>query len=192
MALQDIFKALDEQADAECKEALDNAKAQAQAVVAEAKEEAQRIRDRKIEQAEVGVARRAAQLVNASRLENKRDIAALKDRGVESVFDDALAALGKLRSSGGYEDLFKTLAEEALASMEGDVEVHIDARDQQVAKKVLDGTGVRYTLKPELETAGGLVAVYGAGRVFRRNTLEDRLAKVRQIAQSQVSEILFT
>ncbi len=49
MAIEDIFRALEEQADAECKEVLDNAKVQADAILAEAREEAEAIRRRRLE-----------------------------------------------------------------------------------------------------------------------------------------------
>lgn len=191
MALQDIFSALDEQADAECKEILDNAKAQAKAVLEEAREEAERIRKRKLDAAEAVVGNKASQIVNAARLQNKRDIAALKERSISSVFDEARTGLGALRGSAGYESLFRALAEEAVSGMEGQATVVVDARDQALASKVLTDLGAEFTLDPSATSAGGLTAVYGGGTIFRRNTLEDRLDKVKLIAQSQVAEILF-
>jgi vacuolar-type H+-ATPase subunit E/Vma4 len=191
MALQDIFSALDEQADAECRETLDNAKAQAKAILEEAREEAARIRQRKLDAAEATVGTKAAQIVNAAKLQNKRDIAALKERAIGLVFDEAKAGLGEVRGSAGYEALFRRLAEEALAGQDRDVKVLVDARDEALAASVLGEIGVSYTLDTSTPTSGGLTAVYGDGRVFRRNTLEDRLDKVRLIGQSQVAEILF-
>jgi vacuolar-type H+-ATPase subunit E/Vma4 len=191
MALQDIFRALDEQADAECKEILDNAKTQAKAIVTEAKEEADRIRQRKIDAVEGIVGARASHIVNAARLENKRDIAALKEKAIDTTFDDARGTLAGLRDKGGYEDLFRRLADEALAGVTEPVSVQVDPRDEQVARKVLDATGADYTLDPSIAAAGGLVAVLGEGRIYRRNTFDDRLDKVRHVAQSQVAEIIF-
>jgi vacuolar-type H+-ATPase subunit E/Vma4 len=191
MALQDIIRALEEQADAEYREVLEDAKLQAKSITTEAKEEAGRIRQRKVDQAEAGVKTKAAQLENSARLQNRRDVAALKDRGIGEVFDGALKALDKVRDGKGYEALFAALAQEALAGVEGHADVEVDPRDAKLAESVLGGMGVDFTLKPELKTAGGVVVVAGDGRIFRRNTLEDRLEKVRKIAQSQTAEILF-
>jgi vacuolar-type H+-ATPase subunit E/Vma4 len=191
MALQDIVRALDEQADAECRETLDNAKLQAKAVTTEAKEEAERIRQRKVGDAEARVKTKVAQITNAAKLENKRDVAALKDRAISSVFDDATRALGALRGSDRYEALLRDLAREAFESVEGAVDVAVDPRDEKLATKVLMDMGVDFTLTTGLESAGGLVVITGAGRISRRNTFEDRLSKVHHIAQSQVAEILF-
>ncbi len=191
MALQDIFRALDEQADAECREVLGNAKAQAKVIVTEAKDEADRIRQRKVDAAESIVGARASHIVNAARLENKRDLSALKERAIDAAFDEARVVLAGLREKSGYEDLFRKLAEEALAGITEPVSVQVDPRDGQVAKKVLDDVGVDYSLDPSIETAGGLVAVIGDGRIFRKNTFDDRLSKVRHVAQSHVAEIIF-
>jgi vacuolar-type H+-ATPase subunit E/Vma4 len=191
MALQDIFRALDEQADRECKETLANAQAQAEAIVADAREEGERIRQRKLEAAESVVGVKAAKIVNAAKLENRRDVAAVKERAINEAFDAALQRLGKLRETQGYEDLFRKLAEEALATADGPVEVFVDPRDEKVAAKVLGDLGVQYRLDTSMSCCGGLVVVLGDGRVFRRNTLDARLEKARLIAQSQVAEILF-
>jgi vacuolar-type H+-ATPase subunit E/Vma4 len=191
MALQDIVRALDEQADAECRETLENAKLQAQAVTAEARNEADRIRQRKVDDAESRVKTKVAQTINAAKLENKRDIAALKDTAIHSVFDDAAKVLARARDSEAYEALFRRLAQEALASVDGPVEVAVDPRDEKLATEVLKDMRVEFTLKPDLASAGGLVVISGGGRILRRNTLEDRLKKVRQIAQSQAAGILF-
>jgi vacuolar-type H+-ATPase subunit E/Vma4 len=191
MALQDIFSALDEQADAECRETLDNAKAQAKAILEEAREEAARIRQRKLDGAEATVGTKAAQIVNAAKLQNKRDIAALKERAIGAVFDDARSGLSKVRSDAAYEALFRKLAEEALGGMDGQVEVKVDPRDEALAARILGEMGVAFTIDASAEGAGGLTAIYDGGRIFRRNTLEDRLDKVRLIGQSQVAEILF-
>lgn len=191
MALQDIFRALDEQADAECKETLDNAKAQAKAIVGEARDEADRIRRLKVDAAEAVVGNRASHIINAAKLENKRDVSALKEKAIDAAFDDARVALAGLREKSGYEELFRTLAEEALASVTGPVSVQVDPRDEKVARKVLDELGADYTLDTSVTATGGLVAVEGDGRIFRRNTLDDRLEKVRHIGQSRVAGIIF-
>jgi vacuolar-type H+-ATPase subunit E/Vma4 len=115
----------------------------------------------------------------------------LKEKAIDDAFDDARVALAGLREKSGYEELFRTLAEEALASVTGPVSVQVDPRDEKVARKVLDELGADYTLDTSVTAAGGLVAVEGDGRIFRRNTLDDRLEKVRHIGQSRVAEIIF-
>jgi len=47
-------------------------------------------------------------------------------------------------------------------------------------------------VEPTLETEGGLVVEASEGRVIRRNTLEDRLDRSRQLIQAEVAKVLFS
>lgn len=191
MAIEDIFRALEEQADAECRSVLDNAKAQADAILAEAREEAEAIRRRRLEQAEATVRSKTMRMVNAAKLENRRKTAALKEQAIGGVFDGAADRLGGVRNDPSYPDMFRGLLEEALSGMTGKVEVMVDPKDRALAEPALKSAGVEYELK-DVPTSGGCVVVAGEGRIYRRNTFEDRLDKVRQRSQAMVSEILFS
>jgi V/A-type H+/Na+-transporting ATPase subunit E len=191
MAIEDIFRALEEQADAECKTVLDNAKAQADAIMAEAREEAEAIRRRRREQVEATVKSRTMQMVNAAKLENRRKTAAVKEAAIEGVFDGAAAQLAKSRKDAGYARTFNALLEEALEGVTGHVEVRVDPGDRALAEPVLNAAGLSFELQ-DVPTSGGVVVVAGEGRIYRRNTFEDRLGKVRQRSQAMVSEILFS
>ncbi len=191
MAIEDIFRALEEQADAECKEVLDNAKAQADAILAEAREEAEALRRKRLEQAEAAVKSKTMQMLNAAKLENRRKTAALKEQAIGSVFDEAAGKLAKSRDDTAYADTFRELLEEALAGVTGGVEVLVDPRDKALAESLLTSMGIAYEIK-DVQTSGGVSIVASEGRIFRRNTFEDRMAKVRQRSQATVSEILFS
>lgn len=191
MAIEDIFRALEEQADAECQSVLDNAKTQADAIMAEAREEAEAIRQRRLERAEAAVRSKTMQMVNAAKLENRRKTAAIKEQAIGDVFDAAGGRLAQYRGDAGYAQTFRALLDEAFTGVTGDVEVEVDARDRATAEDVLKGAGVGYTIT-ETDISGGVAVIAGGGRIFRRNTFEDRLAKVRQRSQATVSEILFS
>src|SRR5450759_3733095 len=168
MAIEDIFRALEEQADEECRMILEGAKAQAKGIEEEAREEAKRIRDRRVEVADVSVRARAQHLLNAARLENRKATAAAKDDGVEGVF-----------------------AEAALNGVEGGVVVRVAASDAKLATATLAELGHKGEVEADLDTTGGLVVVSNGGTVIRRNTFEDRVLKARPLVQSQISETLF-
>lgn len=191
MAIEDIFRALEEQADRDCREILDSAKATAKSVEADAKAEAESIKTAKVEAADAAVRTKASQIVNAAKLENMKEMAAGKDRGIEAVYAGALAKLGDLRGKAEYPKLFKALADEALAGLGSEVVVLVDPADKALAESTLKELGVAGTVEPSIETAGGLVVLTGGGRIRRRNTFEDRLGKVRTTRQAEVAEILF-
>jgi vacuolar-type H+-ATPase subunit E/Vma4 len=191
MAIEDIFRALEGQADEECKAILDNAKAQADSILEEAREEADGIRQRHLEQAEASVKHKTMQMVNAAKLDNRRKIAALKEQAIADVFEGAGEVLSKMRGDATYPDVFRRLLDEALAGMTGKVEVQVDAKDRALAEAAMKASGLSYEIL-ETPSAGGVTILAGEGRIFRRNTFEDRLAKLRQRSQASVSEILFS
>ncbi len=192
MAIEDIFKALDEQAENECKDVLEAAKEQAKGIAADADDEAENIKSHKLEQVRGAVDSRAARLINAARLQNRKDVAGVKDEAIEDVYAKALDGLAALRKQGSYEKLFAALAAEAVAGLEGPVVMQVDPADAKLAEKTAKALGFSATIDTSVPVIGGLTVIANDGRIIRRNTFPDRLGKVRKTAQATISETLFS
>ncbi|MBN2840619.1 MAG: V-type ATP synthase subunit E [Coriobacteriia bacterium] len=190
MAIEDIFRALEEQADDEVNRILHAATVQADAVEHEARDEAERITGLKIQAADVAVQARAAKAVNAARLQVKRDLAQVRDSAVEASFDEAAKRLATMRGTPEYERVFAGLVEEACKGLESECEIQVDPADADLARKVATDLGITFTVAPTLETIGGLVVSTHGGRVVRRNTFETRLQKASAVAGTHVAEVL--
>lgn len=190
MAIEDIFRALEEQADSECRDILNAADIQAASIVEEARAEAERIKQRKLEAIEEGLRARAGKIVNDARLDAKRALAGVREELVNEVFEAAAAKLASLRGTASYESVFRGLAEEALAGADGPCVVSVDPADQGLAKKTLSELGVAGDVVTDSSMSGGLVVSLHDGRVVRWNTFESRLQKVRETAEAAVAEIL--
>lgn len=190
MAIEDIFKALEEQADTEVNAILHAATVQADTLEREARDEAERITQSRIAAAEEAVRAKAAKALNAARLQVRRDQAAVRDGAVDGVFEEATRRLAGLRGTSEYERVFTALAKEAFAGTSGDCELQVAPDDAALAAKVAADLGVACTVSPALDTVGGLVVATGGGRIVRRNTFESRLEKVRGIAGARVAEVL--
>lgn len=190
MAIEDIFKALEEQADGEVNQILHAATVQADSLEHEARDEAERITKSRVAAADEAVRAKAAKALNAARLQVRRDQASVRDGAVDAVFEEATRMLAALHGSAEYERVFKELAREALAGLTGDCELHVAAPDAALAEKVAAELGARCTVVPKLETVGGLVVAFSGGRIVRRNTFESRLDKVRGLAGAKVAEVL--
>jgi len=192
MALEDIFRALDEQADKEVEDILATARAQAEAIEADAEEQAAGICSACVEHTESAMQRKAAKQTNAARLEGKKKVASVKEAAVSDAFDKAAERLVSLRTSDTYPAVFKSLVSEAMAGVSGDVALLVDPADEALARQTLGELGIDAEVRAELSTSGGLAVLTGNGRIMRRNTLEDRLDKVRHSIRSDVAEILFS
>ncbi len=194
MALEDIFRALEEQAEQECQQVLEDARYQADAILEEAQEKAEEVRRRLVEEAEKATRLKASQAVNSARLESKKKIAAIKQETVAEVFGKVPEKAKDFRGSDSYPSTFEALLKEALVGLEGedDVQVLVDPADVELAKATLSKLGVSAEVKPDISTVGGVVVATDNGRIMRRNTLEDRLDKAQQYIQADVAELLFS
>jgi vacuolar-type H+-ATPase subunit E/Vma4 len=189
MAMDDILRALDEQAESDAGTIIQQAKAEAEGILRDAREDADAAKAARLERAHAQVEPRADQLINSARLQNKRDIEAARAEAIEEVFDDAGKKLASIRSDAeSYRMLMKALTKEALAGIDGDAEVLVDEADVELARSLVP-EGVKVTGSPT--SLGGVTVLARAGRVARRNTIEARLQAVRQASASDVAEILF-
>lgn len=192
MALEDIFRALDEQADEECERILQEARDHAAMIVADAEQQAEGVRQAHVGEVERVARAKASQVVNAARLEARKRVAAVKQAAIEHAFARSGELLGGVRSSATYPQLFESLAREALAGVQGEATIEVDPTDEELARATLVRLGTAGEVKADISTAGGLVVNTSGGRIIRRDTLEDRLEKVRELDQAQVAEHMFS
>ena len=192
MAIEDILKALDEQAQADCDAVIEEAREHAKLIVEEGEREAQQIHDGFTRQAERVATIEATKKINAARLASKMTVSSAKGEAVVDVFEGARKKLAEVRSGGGYEALFSALAAEAFAGLEGPVTVRVAEPDAALAANAAQAAGLDATVDATLPSAGGLVVEAYDGRVIRRNTLEDRLERTRQLIQADVAKVLFS
>ncbi len=190
MAIEDIFRALDEQAERECDDLLAVAQGQATSIMEEARREAERLTQAKVDAAGESAAIKASKTINAGRLDARKRLAGVRDAAVVRVFDDALTKLGSFRSSPEYPAVFKALAEEALAGVEAPCEVVVDPADADLASTVVASRGGACTVSTGGTSVGGVAVTAAGGRVLRSNTFESRLEKARGLIQARVAEIL--
>jgi vacuolar-type H+-ATPase subunit E/Vma4 len=190
MAIEDILRTLEEQAAADIEAVLEEARQHATLVVDEAKRDAEKVRSGYKNQAERSAGSEAAKRLNAARLEAKMAVSSARGDAVDNVFGATRGQLATVRGGAGYDALFAKLADEAMAGLSGPVVVHVDPADAQRAS-ALSASGVTITVETDIESAGGLYVEADGGRVVRRNTLEDRLERVRQHVQAEVAKALF-
>lgn len=192
MAIEDILRALDDQADAERADIEQRAQVEADTIITEAREQAARIRDQRMDRVKSVVEPKAQTIVNAARLANKRDLEAARAAAVSDVFDKAGERLSGLRSdSAKYESVMRGLIEEAVSDANGDSVLQVDPADRELAAALTQRLNVSCTLEAAQIPYGGVTVLSGGGRVARKNTLRDRLELVRAGSSSAVAEILF-
>ena len=191
MAIDDILRALDDQAQADCEETVGEAREHAKLILEEAERQAQQVHETFVRQVERAASAEASKKVNAARLEAKMTVSTVKGDGVTSVFDSARNQLASVRNVG-YDGLFTALAAEALSGVSGPVTVRTAPADTALAENALAGLGIAADVVGDLDTAGGLVVETGGGKIVRRNTLESRLDRASQFVRADVARVLFS
>ncbi|MFA5843707.1 MAG: V-type ATP synthase subunit E [Coriobacteriia bacterium] len=192
MALEDILRILDEQAESESEAVLAKAREQAEKIELEAREEADRLTAAGMQAAEAAGRDRAGRVLNAARLSAKREMASARERAIEEVLGSVEQRLGDVRAGGDYAKLFERLFSETAAVCGDAGEVRVDVKDQALAGKAIAGAGKGYVLGEPIDTAGGVVIVATGGRISHSNMLEDRLDRVRHEARTAIAKALFS
>jgi vacuolar-type H+-ATPase subunit E/Vma4 len=191
MAIEDILKTLDEQAQDDCDAVLGEANEHAKLILDDAQRSASEVHEGYARQIERVARAEAARVVNAARLEAKMIVSSAKGDGVSSVFDAVRDDLPGLRAAS-YDALFAELAAEAFEGLDGAIVVRVAPEDADRAARAVASAGLAAEIDATLPTAGGLVAEAYGGRIIRRNTLEDRLDRVGQFKQADVARVLFS
>ena len=190
MAIEDIFKALEEQGEQESRDALEAAREQARGIDEDAKAQAAHTLEVRAEAARAHAALRTTRVTNSARLEARRTVAGVKEQAIVQAFDQALANMDSLRSRADYPELFRSLAREALDGLSGEVTLMVAPQDESLALETLKESGLPGSVDATAKTRGGLTVAARGGTMLRRNTVEDRLDKYRKTGQSEIAEVL--
>ncbi|HEY1347678.1 MAG TPA: hypothetical protein VGF54_22030 [Streptosporangiaceae bacterium] len=172
MALPDLLAAIEAEAAAETARLHAGRRAQAVAILAEAR---QRARD--VQAAAVAAAERDERQAGALRLAAARETAAARVRDAQEDAYQRIAQkvrerLRGVRSRGDYPAIMAALLDEARSLLPAVGLVRVDPADEPLARRLLAGEpGVR--VEPTLRCAGGLEAADGRGARVR-NTVEER------------------
>jgi V/A-type H+/Na+-transporting ATPase subunit E len=185
MALADLLRAIETEADADRARAAEEAAAAAAAVVENARRDAAAL---EAELADAGAAdgRAAAARERAlARLDAAASIRSAREEAFVSLLSGIRAELAAVRETSAYPKLFHALAAESRAALPGAWELHVDPRDADLA------SGVAYGLRvePTLDTWGGVELASDDGRTVR-NTLEERLANAELLLRQRLAQRL--
>jgi V/A-type H+/Na+-transporting ATPase subunit E len=171
MALADLLRAIEADADAERARADRAAALEATAIVERARREAGELEAALAAAPEAEARSDAERLRAGARLDASGAIRAARDDAFASLLDGIRAELGALRGTDAYPALFRALVAECRAVLPDARELRVDRRDADLAVPVACGLRV----EPTLESWGGVELASDDGRTIR-NTLEERLA----------------
>lgn len=191
MALEDIFRALEEEAKERCAEIRMNAAAEVDQIDAESAQVCEELVHERLEHAKAPLEARTRRIVTDARFEHRRAVAAERERLIDSVYEAAADALKTLRTREGYAEHFSALLDEALEAARMPSSVVVDPADKELATEAIRKRGLEVKVRAELVSAGGVVVLSDNDRVKHDNTVEARLDRIRDASRTRVGELLF-
>jgi vacuolar-type H+-ATPase subunit E/Vma4 len=185
MALADLLRAIEADAEAERARAERETAAEAAAIVERARSEAGALEAALSEAPEAKARAEAARMLALARLDAASAFRSAREDAFASLLAGIRETLIGLRSSDAYPAHFAALLAESRAALPAARELRIDRCDGDLAWPLAGGLGVKLTL----DTWGGLELASDDGRTLR-NTLEERLANAEPLLRRRFTELL--
>jgi V/A-type H+/Na+-transporting ATPase subunit E len=185
MALADLLKAIESEADADRARAAEEAAAAAAAVVEDARLDADALKATLTDEGAAEGRGAAAHELALARLDAAATIRSAREKAFVSLLSGIRAELAAVRETSAYPKLFHALVSESRAALPDAWELHVDPRDADLAGG--SATGLR--VEPKLDTWGGVELASDDGRTVR-NTLEERLANAELLLRERLAQRL--
>ncbi len=192
MAYEELIASMEKDADRRIQEV----RRQTQTTIDEERENVRRHADelqrRIISEGEARIEVERHQRLYRAREEVKARLARLRGEYEQRVIESAKERLADGRGDEGYSRVLERLVNEALASLgEPGGRVHVDPRDERMAREILARSGTAVELIADLSTMGGAVVMSSDDRIRIDNTFEARLVRAAEVHRRAFTRRLF-
>ena len=185
MALDDLLRAIETEADADRARAAEEAAAAVAAVVDHARRDANAL-EAELTDAGAAEGRAAAAHERAlARLDAATRIRSAREEAFVSLLSGIRAELAAVRETSAYPELFHALVAESRNALPAASVLRVDPRDADLARGVSPGLRV----EPTLECWGGIELDSEDDRTVR-DTLEERLANAELLLRERLAQRL--
>ena len=193
MSLEAILDAIRSSGQAQIDEIEKRADTRVHEILANARLEAQEIREESCAAVAEPAMRERARILHRARQEALRIIGTEREALIDASMDQIRNRLSGMRRDPVYPSVLNKLTREVLAEFAGSEEdagkAHLkaDLRDQRSFEAILPNLGLNPAIHYELECWGGLIAKSEDGRIVVINTLEARLQRAMPYLRSFLS-----
>ena len=175
MPLKDLLNAIEADANEEVSRLERESQAEADAILAGARAEAERARGEILRAHAPATANEANRRVALARLEASRLEREAREEAFSLLVEEARYRLVDAREEPGYRDTLRVLMREALAALPDASDACVNPLDEALATELAREAGAGLAVAPDANVGGGVVLQSAGGRVVR-NTFEERLA----------------
>lgn len=175
LPLQDLLNVIEAEANEERLRLESDSKAEAEAIVSAAHEEAARARDEVLRARTPATEAEAARRLAVARLEASRLLREARESAFSQLLAEVRRRLAGSSASPAHRDTVRALLQEALAAVPDAHTARVSPRDEPLIAELAREAGVDLTVETDETVSGGVALESGRGRVAR-NTFEGRLA----------------
>jgi V/A-type H+-transporting ATPase subunit E len=190
MGLEDILHAMEEEAGGETAEIVAEAETTAGRMVTEAEARSQQVRERHRQGIIPTLSAEEARIMNEARLEALKTVMQTREELIDRAFQAAQRQLSGLRSQADYPVMLQRWIQEVVEELGEDLVVDVGEEDVGLVRSLLEEMEARATIKSSLDSAGGLSATSGDGRILVVNTIDSRLENARQVLRREVANMI--
>lgn len=180
MSLEAILQAIHLSGERQVEEIRTQAIEQANALLANAQLEAQKIEEDMCAKEVMPAYQERARIIHQARSESLRIVGNAREMLLDKALDRARGYLAGLRSDPEYPTVLRRLVLETLAELKETLEdiqrsqLEADPRDRRLIEQILGDLQWNMSVEYRLECWGGVIAKSGDGRIVIVNTLEAR------------------
>lgn len=191
MAYEDLLKSVEESAHEKELELRKRETAAVDEIKSRAKKRAGEIRKIHLDEAEKSITTERNKLLYLTKAENKENLIKVRESAFERAFAGAETRLKTLRLDPKYPAVFTLLLKDAAGALgDGVFVVHTDPKDEALCKKTLAVLNISAEIRPDITTAGGVVASLPDNSVVISNTFESRLDRAKELRRKEIHAIL--
>lgn len=192
MAYEELIKSMEADAQLRVLEVRGRARLEIEEAREAARQQSAGIRERLLADTVRRIQVERHQRLYRAREEAKAGLARIREEYLERAIGIAGERLETMRGADGYAGVFERLTREALDALaEPGATVHIDPRDEGIARALVPNLPGPPELISDLETAGGVVVESADGRIRVDNTFASRLARAGEVYRRELYDRLF-
>ncbi len=188
----ELLSLLEQEAAAERERILAEARTQAQEIRSAAEAEAQTMVESQRQQQEAALRASRVRAQSTAHLAGQALLLEAKDRALAEVFHRAEEALDQvIRDRTHYERILEQLTSEGTQSFSGRVAIEAHPDDVTAVRSVVGRQRVDAEVRSADDIRGGVRIISADGRYIVLNTLASRLERARPTLTSEVARILW-
>jgi vacuolar-type H+-ATPase subunit E/Vma4 len=182
-----LIKSMDDSASEQVQQVKNNAEKEAEAITQEAIQKSESIKTTLMSEA-----RRKAELERnreqyITREEMKADSVRVREGLLEQAFLAASKKAEKTRERPDYREILKNLLTEGMAKLgSGEIQIHVDRRDESLCREIASELKLTLTIFPDLTTAGGVEIHTRDDAIVVFNTIESRLERAKEVIKQEI------